>query len=191
MVVFDIESLGTKSSSIILSMAAVYFDLDAAPGPAEMRAGAFFAKFDVVDQRHRLERKMDKSTMDWWAKQCDNVKKVSFIPNEMDCTFEEGHAALKNWVEANNAKDDWVWARGGMDQLILEDITEQVGLEPIWQFHQWRDVRTAVDILFETGNGYCEVEYPGFDRNHHITKHNPIDDCVLDAMMLMYGKKSS
>jgi hypothetical protein len=21
----------------------------------------------------------------------------------------------------------------------------------------------------------------------HITKHNPIDDCVLDAMMLMYG----
>jgi hypothetical protein len=28
-----------------------------------------------------------------------------------------------------------------------------------------------------------------FDPAIHITKHDPVDDCVYDAMMLMYGKK--
>jgi len=189
MFVFDVETLGKKSDSVILSMAAIYFNPDEKPSPKQMREDAFYAKFDVKDQHTRLKRSINKPTMDWWAKQCDNVRKVSFVPNEIDCYFEDGYEAMRKWAESKNDPKCWVWARGNLDQLILDDIEEQCGLEPIWFFNRWRDVRTAVDLLYNTQNGYCDVEYPGFDARNDISKHNPVDDCLLDAMQLMYGVK--
>ncbi len=96
MFVFDVETLGKKSDSVILSMAAIYFNPDEKPSPQQMRDDAFYAKFDVKDQHTRLNRHMGKSTMEWWKKQCDNVKKVSFVPNEIDCVFEDGYEAMRN-----------------------------------------------------------------------------------------------
>ena len=193
MFVFDIETLGKKSDSVILSMAAIYFNPDEKPSPEQLREDAFFAKFDVKDQVHRLKRHMGKSTIEWWSKQCDNVKRASFIPHESDCRFEEGYESMRTWAASKNDPKCWVWARGNLDQLVLDDIEEQCGLEPIWLFSRWRDVRTAVDIFYETQNGYVDVNYPGFDSRNDITKHNPIDDCIFDAMQLMYGvnKKES
>jgi hypothetical protein len=189
MFVFDVETLGKKSDSVILSMAAIYFNPDEKPSPQQMRDDAFYAKFDVKDQHTRLNRHMGKSTMEWWKKQCDNVKKVSFVPNEIDCVFEDGYEAMRKWAESKNDPKCWVWARGNLDQLVLDDIEEQCGLTPLWYFNRWRDVRTAVDFLYNTQDGYTDVDYPGWNSKMEITKHNPIDDCLLDAMMLMYGVK--
>lgn len=189
MFVFDVETLGKKSDSVILSMAAIYFNPDEKPSPQQLREDAFFAKFDVADQHKRLKRHMGKSTMEWWNKQCDNVKKASFVPHESDCNFEVGYEAMRKWAESKNDPKCWVWARGNLDQLVLDDIEEQCGLQPIWMFNRWRDVRTAVDFLYNTTDGYTDVDYPGFDARNDITKHNPIDDCLLDAMMMMYGVK--
>ena len=187
MFLFDIETLGKKSDSVILSMAAIYFNPDDKPSPQQMRENAFFAKFDVRDQRYRLKRSMGQSTMDWWKKQRDNVKIASFIPNEIDCRFEDGYEAMREWADSKNDTKCWVWARGNLDQLVLDDIEEQCGLTPIWPFSRWRDVRTAIDFLYNTTDGWIDVDYPGFDSRNDITKHNPIDDCVSDAMQLMYG----
>ena len=187
MFLFDVETLGKKSDSVILSMAAIYFNPDDKPSPQQMRENAFFAKFDVRDQRYRLKRSMGQSTMDWWKKQCDNVKNASFIPNEIDCRFEDGYEAMREWADSKNDTKCWVWARGNLDQLVLDDIEEQCGLTPIWPFSRWRDVRTAIDFLYNTTDGYVDVDYPGFDSKIDISKHNPIDDCLLDAMMMMYG----
>jgi hypothetical protein len=75
----------------------------------------------------------------------------------------------------------------------MDSMEEQLEIEPIFPYARWRDVRTAVDFLYGSMNGYVKVDVPpwieSFDKEIHITKHNPIDDCVLDAMMLMYGKK--
>ena len=192
MFVFGVETLGKKSDSVILSMAAIYFT----PGdsPEKMREDAFFAKFDVKDQHKRLGRHMGKSTMEWWAKQCDNVKNWSFKPNpDIDEKFEDGYERMREWVKSKNDNECWVWARGNLDQLVLDDIEEQIGLTPIFPYARWRDVRTAIDFLYNTTNGYVKVETPAwiepFDSFLHITKHDPVDDCVYDAMMLMYGKK--
>ena len=63
MFLFDCETLGKRSNSVILSVAAIYFDPGAKPSPQELRDGAFFAKFDVKDQHKRLGREMGQSTM--------------------------------------------------------------------------------------------------------------------------------
>lgn len=188
MFVFDVETLGKDSTAVILSMACVAFDPTKKPTPEQLREDAFFAKFDVQDQVERLKRTTTKSTMEWWAKQCDNVKFKSFRPSVEDVVFEDGYEAMRVWAkerEVNNK--DYVWARGNLDQLVLDSIEEQCGLEPIFFFNRWRDVRTAVDFMYGTTSGYCGVDYPGFDYKRDITKHNPIDDCVYDAMMLLYG----
>ena len=192
MFIFDVETLGKESNSVILSMAAIYFDPDKQPDHKQLFEEAFFAKFDVADQMQRLHRKVGKTTMQWWAKQCDNVKIKSFKPNPaIDVKFEDGYEAMRQWAKSKNDPDCYVWARGNLDQLVLDSFEEQLEIEPIWDFSRWRDVRTAVDILYNTDRGYVKVDTPPwmeqFDKDLHITKHNPIDDCVLDAMMLMYG----
>ncbi len=171
-------------------MAAIYFDPDTKPSPQKLREGAFFAKFSVKEQVKEYGREMNQPTMDWWKKQCDNVRTASFVPSEVDCSFVDGYESMRKWSASKNDTKCWVWARGNLDQLVMDDIEEQLELQPIWPYARWRDVRTAIDFLYNTTNGYVDVDYPGFNSKNHITKHNPIDDCVLDAMMLMYGVRN-
>lgn len=189
MFVFDVETLSKSSEAVILSMAAVYFDPTEKPSHHEMREKGFYIKFDSKDQVKRLNRRMDKSTIEWWSKQCDNVKNRSLRPNENDVIFEDGYELMRSW--ASQFPNAWVFARGNLDQLVLDSIEEQLGLDPIWPYHMWRDVRTAVDFLTGGDDGYCKVNYDGFDSFLDITKHDPMDDCILDAMQLMYGVEKS
>ncbi len=189
MFLFDVETLSKSSEAVILSMACTHFIPEEKPTPDQLRANTFFVKFDVEDQIRRLHRKTGKTTMEWWAKQCDNVKIRSFKPNaELDVKFEDGYESFRSWVHTKNDKD-WVFARGNLDQLVMDSIEEQIETDPIFPYARWRDVRTAIDFLSGTTNGYCQIEYEGFDSYNHITKHDPIDDCILDAMMLMYYKR--
>ena len=63
MFIFDVETLGKESNSVMLSMACIYFDPDKKPDHVWLRKNAFFAKFDVEDQIKRLNRKVGKTTM--------------------------------------------------------------------------------------------------------------------------------
>lgn len=194
MFIFDVETLGKDSDAVILSMAAIYFDPDKEPSHTQLRESAFFAKFKAEQQIKEFNRRVDKGTVEWWSKQCENARNKSFKPHVNDVPFEIGHAAMSQWAKSKSDNDCWVWARGNLDQMVLSHIEDQMGLENIWSYARWRDVRTAVDFLYGTKNGYVEVDTPAwveaFDSKLHITKHNPIDDCVFDAMQLMYGKKN-
>jgi hypothetical protein len=187
MFIFDVETLGKKSSAVILSMAAVHFDPVKKPSFEEMKSNAFFVKLNAKDQISRLKRSTTKSTMGWWAKQCELVKVKSFVPQESDVIFEDGYEMLRKWVHSFNDNKSWVWARGNLDQLVMDDIEEQLGIDPVFPYARWRDVRTAVDIFYNTENGYVDVDYPGYNFELNITKHDPVDDCLADAMQLLYG----
>jgi hypothetical protein len=188
MFIFDVETLGKKSDAVILSMACIHFDPSKKPTPEELRKTAFFVKLDANDQIKRLRRSITKSSVDWWAKQCENVRKKSFLPSDFDVKIEDGHEMMRIWSKSfPESKSSWVWARGNLDQLVLDDLEEQLSLDPVFAYNRWRDVRTAVDFLTNSSNGYCSIDYPGFNPDIHITKHDPVDDCIYDAMMLNYG----
>jgi hypothetical protein len=170
-------------------MAAVHFDPVKKPSFDEMKASAFFVKLNAKDQLTRLKRSITKSSVDWWEKQCDNVKIKSFRPHANDVLFEDGYEMLREWAKSFKDNKSWVWARGNLDQLVMDDIEEQLGLDPVFSYSRWRDVRTAIDIFYDTENGYVDVSHEGFKSELMITKHDPVDDCLLDAMMLLYGNK--
>jgi hypothetical protein len=84
MLVFDVETLGAESNSVILSAAIVYLN------PAEKHTweslyeNSLFVKFKVKEQVKEYKRVTEKDTIDWWNKQCDIAKKQSFYPNYKD-----------------------------------------------------------------------------------------------------------
>ena len=149
---------------------------------------AFFVKLKAKDQIERLNRTVTKSTIEWWKKQCLNSQVKSVVPHESDVTAEEAIELFRDYAKQfPNYRDVAVWARGNLDQLVLDSLEEKVNAEPVFHYSKWRDVRTAIDFLTGSNSGYCDVNYEGFDPFLHVTKHNPIDDCAYDIMMLLYG----
>jgi hypothetical protein len=72
--------------------------------------------------------------------------------------------------------------------MCIDSLCKAVGVDLIAPYFAWRDVRTAVDLITETGKGgYCDITHPTFKR-HNVIKHHPTHDCALDIMMLLYGK---
>ena len=84
MFMFDVETLGVGSDAVVLSMACIHFDPRTNPTYKELKESAFFVKMDAKDQVNRLGRKVDKSTIEWWGKQCLNVKTKSLTPCKDD-----------------------------------------------------------------------------------------------------------
>ena len=192
MFMFDIETLGVDSNAVILSLACIYFDPDSNPTYKELKESAFFVKLNAKDQVERLGRKVDRDTVDWWAKQCDNVKIKSLKPSPNDVLAEDAVNMLRTWADSKNDKKCYVWARGNLDELLYRALEFQITGsrdDTVFAFNRWRDVRTAVDFLTGSNNGYCKVDHPEFNFDIDVTKHDPVDDCASDIMMLIYGVK--
>ncbi len=60
----------------------------------------------------------------------------------------------------------------------------------LFDHYQWRDVRTMIDCLMNGGgNGYCNIDSSRTDFNSAVVvKHDPVQDCAFDIMMMRYGK---
>jgi len=187
MFVFDVETLGVESNAVILSAALVHFDPEKRPTYQDLLDNACFVKFKAKEQAHN-GRTISKSTLEWWKTQHDYVKKVSLDPSADDVSAREGIETLYAYMaKFPNADKQTMWARGSLDQLAIDSLCDAIDMQPITGYNMWRDVRTAVDILYGTTNGYVDVDHPLF-RRHEVIKHHPVHDCALDAMQLMYGK---
>mgnify|MGYP003339887124 FL=1 len=171
----------------VLSAALVHFDPERRPTYQDLLDDACFVKFKVKEQAHN-GRTITKSTLEWWKTQHEYVKKVSLDPSPEDVSARQGIETLYTYMaKFPNADKQTMWARGSLDQLAIDSLCDAIDMQPITGYNMWRDVRTAVDILYGTTNGYVEVEHPLFKR-HEVIKHHPVHDCALDAMQLMYGK---
>ncbi len=190
MFMFDVETLGVESNSVILSLACIHFRSDEKPTFRELVDSAFFVKFNVRDQVENYERKVDKGTLEWWGKQCEIVRKKSFLPLKTDENLKNGIESFHSWIQSKNDNKSWVWARGSLDDTLLHSIERQLKVETMLPYHRWRDVRTAVDLLYDSTNGYCKVDHIDFLYERDIIKHDPVIDCALDVMMLLYGKSN-
>jgi hypothetical protein len=189
MLMFDIETLGVESTAVVLSAALIHFEPEKQPSYQDLLDNAIFVKFNAKDQIERLKRTVDIGTIEWWKNQHEYVRSVSFIPNSTDVTAEQGLTLLHDYMnKIPNATKQTMWARGSLDQMAIDSLAVKVDMQQITGYNVWRDVRTAVDILYGTSNGYVEVEHPTF-RRHEVIKHHPVHDCALDSMQLLYGKQ--
>jgi hypothetical protein len=191
MFMFDVETLGVESNTVILSCALIHFEPEKNPSYEDLLESAIFLKINAKDQIERLKRTVDIGTLEWWKNQHEYARSVSFDPKKDDMSPEDALTALHNYMNriANSDKQT-MWARGSLDQMAIDSLAKKLDMQPITGYNMWRDVRTAVDILYGTTNGYVEVDHPTFQR-HNVIKHHPVHDCALDAMQLMYGRSNA
>ena len=185
--ILDIETLGVESTSVVLSAALLYFDEKDKYTFEQLVNKCCFVKFDANDQIKNYKRTVDKGTIDWWKEQTAETRKLSVSPSANDVSVEKGIKVFKEYIRDNSTDNKEIcWIRGTIDQTCMESLCRALGTPPIFEYWQYRDIRTALDLLKETTKkGYCKI--PGFDFSK-ISKHDPVHDISLDVMMLLYGE---
>ena len=187
MFVFDVETLGVESTTVVLSAALLYFDPTKEPEYQDLLDNALYIKFDSKEQA-KAGRSVSKSTLQWWKDQHEYVRKLALDPSENDISVHEAFRQINSYMDKYDPdRVATVWARGSLDQMAIDSLAVAFDLQPFTGYNVWRDVRTAVDCFTGSKNGYCDVQHPTF-RREEVIKHHPVHDCALDAMMLMYGK---
>jgi hypothetical protein len=153
----DIETMGTKSFSSILSIGAVEFDLDTGDTGAEFYVNVDFQS--CLDAGLTI----DASTVMWWMSQSDEARSklstgdVKSIEN-----------ALHELAEFCNY-DYQVWGNSArFDCGIINDAYSKIGAHLPWSFWNERDVRTLVSF---NPSIKSKMTFKG-------TAHNAIDDCL-------------
>lgn len=185
--VFDIETLSTESTAVVLSAAIVWFnfDDDATTSYDELVARSLYVKFRMKEQAD-IGRHISKSTVEWWKKQGSAVRDLCFKPSHADVSAIDGLQSLKTYFKEYGDNSSMVWARGSLDQMVYESLCRSYEQEPFVNYNKWMDIRTAIRLMKETADerGYCKV--PDLDTST-IDKHNPIADICLDTLQLVQG----
>lgn len=162
-VMVDIETLGTRSTSQILSIGACKFDPD---------TGEITDTFHRVIDRtldHPQEITVDQSTIDWWEKQSDAAKAASYHSPDGEPP-EVVLKAFAAWVTPNSQ----IWGNGSdFDNVIMAHSYAVFGIPLPWKFFNNRCYRTMKNMFPKVG----------FTR--HGTYHSAVDDAITQAKHLM------
>jgi 3' exoribonuclease, RNase T-like len=178
--------LGKRETSVVLSLAILYFDQTKAYSYEDLLEQTLFVKFNAKEQIEKYHRTFDKDTITWWKKKCEIVQAVSFIPSSKDMYAFDGINLIKDYIHKHTVGEEIVWTRGSLDQFATDGLCDSLEVPYLFKYGQYRDMRTAIDLLKETSTrGYCKI--PNFDFNK-VFKHDPVHDVALDVMMLLYGE---
>ena len=164
-VMVDIETLGNKVDSVMLSISAVQFD---------MATGKTGAEFHIdISPESCIEAglKMSADTIMWWMKQNEEARKM------LTDVYDRGESYLlaaaltefNQWLRENTDTDKVeLWGNSNRFDLgIICKSMDAVNVEPAWKHFNEKDVRTLSGLI------------PEFKKNEVFTgvKHYGIDDC--------------
>lgn len=165
-VMVDLETLGTRADSVIMSIGAVKFDLDT--GEID-RNNAFYASVSIDSNHEAAPRHISESTLMWWLKQSPEAQKVFSEPKT---TLYVALGELADWFGADD--DIAVWSNGAdFDIPMLAHAYHANSLSAPWKFFNTRCFRTMKNL-------------PGVPRPQALPKvaHNALDDAIAQALHL-------
>lgn len=163
----DIETLGTGENSVILAIAAVYFD------PKTGKLGDEFYTNVNLQSNLNGRRAVDASTLLWWMRQEEAARDAVFSLNHKAPSLTDAMKMFNEFIEFESVK---VWGNGPtFDITILETAFKLTKQNVPWKFWNVRDVRTAVEL------GKVLDFDPKKDMPFEGVKHNALDDSKHQA----------
>lgn len=164
----DVESLGTHSDSVILSIGAVKFDLDS----DRMDDAAFYASISV-DSNMAAGRKISEATLIWWLQQERAAQEVFFEPKQ---TLDMALNSFADWF--HGAK--FIWSNGAsFDIPMISHAFRTTGGDTPWDFYNERCVRTYKNL---PGCKDIKIASNGL-------KHNAVHDAIHQAKLVQAIQK--
>ena len=165
-VMVDIETLGTKPGSVILSIGAVRFD------ETGVAADKFYRPVDVFDSL-MAGLKVDEPTIGFWRLQPFEA----VAPLTPGRPLRETLLALSAYIKA--VENTYVWAKGpDFDCVLIEAAYQAIGMKRPWRYNMARDVRT---ILGLTPGAAATVERSRFTEHHALGDAQYQAECVIAA----------
>lgn len=154
-VMIDIETLGTKPGCVVLSIAAVRFDI---------KTGQDLDKIKInvdLESCLKIGLKVEADTFKWWMNEDRNI-----FSDLLKNTVSINHALrrLNNFLRY----DDYVWGNSArFDFGILSHVYEIEGFKTPWYHGNERCLRTISSLIPKIKD---EEEFVG-------DKHNALHDC--------------
>lgn len=175
----DIETLGKKPGSMILSVGAAVMDLE----ELVIIDQAYWV-LDTKEQEHAF---IDPDTVLWWMNQSNEARAVfrKLIPRSDAAEFTAEFQALFDKHTTKTA-----WANGtNFDLPILGSYIHRYypgpgEMEEVvpWN-HRWQDMRSLATAMAEV------LPYSQFYANNRGTAHNALDDAIRQANYVLEVKK--
>ena len=137
-IMLDLETMGNRSNSVIVSIAAVPFDLES----GEISNNHFYERVDFQSCLD-VGLKVQASTILWWMEQNEEARKEICKPAEtIQLVLMKLDAFLSNY------KNFEIWGNGArFDMGLLQDAYHACGFNKLpWKFRNERDVRTLVSL---------------------------------------------
>ena len=152
----DLETMGTKSNSAIISIGAVEFNIQTG------ETGREFYRNIFLQSCIETGLQVDAATIMWWMRQNDDARNSLIeIPS---FSIQQ---ALIDFKEFCN-KDYQIWGNSARFDLgLLENAYDKISISIPWKFKQERCLRTLVSFNPEIKHS---IEFEG-------TAHNALDDC--------------
>jgi len=162
----DLETLGTSSDSVILSIALVEFDRTTGE-----TGDWIYEKIDPLQ-----DRKVCLDTVRWWSAQPAGLFEDAMSGNwPLSAMLKR----IANWFGSQGRK--FIWSQGSdFDIVIIEHAMKQHGVYPPWRYNAKRDTRTAYDV-----KGFDASSIPREGDVHHAmsdAKHQI--KCLTAAMKI-------
>lgn len=164
-IMIDLETLGTRADSVILSLGAVKFDLDS----DKIDDKGFYASISI-DSNLDLGRRIQEDTLLWWFKQ-DIAAQTVF--HEEKTTLAQALEDFSDWV----GTDDYeVWSNGAdFDLPMVAHAYAQIQMETPWKFWASNCFRTYKKLPGAKALASA-VPFAG-------TKHNALADAFHQAQV--------
>jgi len=165
-IMVDIETMGKKSGSAIVSIGAVEFNMTTGETNKEFRINASLQS--CID----LGLTMDPDTIMWWMKQSDDARK-SLVEGEV-VGIIEALVELAVFIEDCGGKECEIWGNSPrFDLEKLDAAYNKAGSEIPWDFRKERCVRTLVSFLPEIKNmtKFAGIAHDAVHDCHHQIKY--------------------
>lgn len=160
MIMVDIETLGVRPDSCILSIGAVRFS------ETEI-LDRFYVNVDAKTCK-AVGLTIDPDTVAWWEKQPKAVRDSLLVDKQ---PLTEALRSFRMWIGSEKPP---IWANGpDFDLVILSTAFERIGQKPPWSFRQYRCYRTLTKMV-----DVPRPEVTGLN-------HNALDDAELQARHLL------
>lgn len=141
-IMVDIETMGNKSHSAIVSIGAVEFDLNTG------QTGRTFYTNISLQSCLDAGLRINGDTLMWWMKQDDEARKS--LTSGEQAVLAKALYDFSVFIASCGGKDCQVWGNSARFDLgILSDAYDAVSLPLPWDFYKERCVRTLVSFAPE------------------------------------------
>lgn len=158
-VMIDIETLSNRFDAPVISIGAVFFNLET--GETKQ---TFLARIDPNDAMNF--GRANGETLRWWMEQGDDARRNAMSGQQ---TLKSALDGLSGFVRS----DAMVWGNGpSFDMTVLEHAYARTGVAVPWKFWNVQCCRTIKRLA--TGLGWAQPERQG-------VHHDALDDAVYQA----------